>query len=144
MINTPLSVLTDAVDPTYTWFLNDVEQTETTNEYSPFTNGVYSVTVEDEFGCKVTATYTLENLSIDELDNKINLYPNPASEYVEINSSTEMIESISVITITGKLMQEHQVNAMQYRINNTELAKGMYFIKIKMTNQEITKQVLFE
>ncbi len=81
---------------------------------------------------------------MDELDSKINLYPNPASEYVEINSSTEMIESISVITITGKLMQEHQVNAMQYRINNTELAKGMYFIKIKMTNQEITKQVLFE
>ena len=144
MINTPLSVVTDAVNPTYTWFLNDVEQTETTNEYSPFTNGVYSVTVEDELGCKVTATYTLENLSIDELDNKINLYPNPASEYVEINSSTEMIESISVITITGKLMQEHQVDAMQYRINNTELAKGMYFIKIKMTNQEITKQVLFE
>ena len=144
VINTPLSVVTDAVNPTYTWFLNDVEQTETINEYSPFTNGVYSVTVEDELGCKVTATYTLENLSIDELDNQINLYPNPASEYVEINSSTEMIESISVINITGKLMQEHQVNAMQYRINNTELARGMYFIKIKMRNQEITKQVLFE
>jgi len=144
MINTPLSVLTDAVDPTYTWFLNDVEQTETTNEYSPFTNGVYSVTVEDGLGCKVTATYTLENLSIDELDNQINLYPNPATEYVEINSSTQMIESMSVINITGKLMQEHQVNAMQYRINNTELAKGMYFIKIKMRNQVITKQVLFE
>ena len=144
VINTPLSVVTDAVNPTYTWFLNDTEQTETTNEYSPFTNGVYSVTVEDELGCKVTATYTLENLSIDELHNQINLYPNPASEYVEINSSTEMIESISVINITGKLMQEHQVNAMQYRINNSELAKGMYFIKIKMRNQEITKQVLFE
>jgi len=85
-----------------------------------------------------------DGLGMDELDNQINLYPNPASEYVEINSSTEMIESISVITITGKLMQEHQVNAMQYRINNTELARGMYFIKIKMTNQEITKQVLFE
>lgn len=144
MINTPLTVVTDAVDPTYTWFLNDLEQTETTNEYSPFTNGVYSVTVEDELGCQVTATYTLEILSIDELDNQINLYPNPATEYVEINSSTEMIESISVINITGKLMQEHQVNAMQYIINNTELAKGMYFIKIKMKNQEITKQVLFE
>jgi hypothetical protein len=62
-----LTVTTDAANPTYVWFLNDVEQAETSNEFTPYIDAEYAVVVTDgTAGCSVEAVYNLENLGIDE------------------------------------------------------------------------------
>ena len=41
-------------------------------------------------------------------------------------------------------MQEYSVNALQFKLERNELAKGVYFIKAVINSQEITKKVLFK
>ena len=144
-VGQPLTVTTDAQLATYTWFLNDVEQTETSSTFSPFVNGEYTVVVTDGTGCFVKAIYILDNIGIEEdLVNQISLFPNPASNFIEINSTNQKIESVKLYSITGKLMQEYSVNALQFKLERNELAKGVYFIKAVINSQEITKKVLFK
>jgi hypothetical protein len=79
----PLTVTTDAENPTYVWFLNDVEQDETSNEFTPYVNGIYMAIVTDENGCTVSASYNLENIGLEEyLKDHVKLQPNPAVNFV--------------------------------------------------------------
>ena len=49
------------------------------------------VLVTDETGCTVSASYNLENIGLVEyLKNQVKLQPNPAVNYVEINSSVKI------------------------------------------------------
>jgi len=144
IVNVPLTVTSNASNPSYAWFLNDVLQSDTSNTYTPYVNGVYMVTITDEFGCEVSTSYTLDNIGIEEsLASQVNLYPNPASTYLEISSNSQIIENIEIISITGKLMQAHQVNTNKFKIQRTELANGLYFVKVLTNTQEFTKQVVF-
>ena len=141
----PLTVTTDAENPSYVWFLNDVEQAETSNEFTPYIDAEYAVVVTDGTGCSIEAVYNLENIGIDEnLVNQMSLFPNPASNYVEIHSTNHKIETIKLYSITGKLMQEHVVNGLQYKLNRNKLASGIYFVKTTINYQEITKKINFK
>ena len=144
-VGTPLTVETDATNATYIWYLNGEEQDETTNEFTPYVNGEYMVIVTDYNDCSITATYNLENIGINEhLSNQVSLYPNPSTNYVEIKSTTTNIQSLKVISITGKLIQEYSVDALQFKIERNNIAKGIYFVQVTINNREITKQIVFE
>jgi hypothetical protein len=141
----PLTVETDATNPIYTWFLNDVEQDETSNEFTPYVNGIYMVLVTDENGCTVSASYNLENIGLEEyLKDQVKLQPNPVVNFVEINSSVYKIETIKLFSITGQLLQEHTVNALQFKIERNNLPKGIYFLQAIVNGTEVTKRVLFK
>ena len=141
----PLSPITDAVNATYVWFLNDVEQDETSNEFTPYVNGIYMVLITDENGCTVSASYNLENIGLEEyLNDQVKLQPNPAVNYVEINSSVNKIETIKLFSITGQLLQEHTVNALQFKIERNSLPNGIYFLQAIVNGNEVTKRVLFK
>ena len=141
----PLSPITDAVNATYVWFLNGVEQDETSNEFTPYINGIYMVLVTDETGCTVSASYNLENIGLVEyLKNLVKLQPNPAVNYVEINSFANKIETIKLFSITGQLLQEHYVDALQFKIERNNLPNGIYFLQAIVNGNEVTKRVVFK
>ena len=141
----PLTVTTDAENPTYVWFLNDVEQDETSNEFTPYVNGIYMAIVTDENGCTVSASYNLENIGLEEyLKDHVKLQPNPAVNFVEISSSVYKIETIKLFSITGQLLQEHTVDALQFKIERNNLPNGIYFLQAIVNDTEVTKRVLFK
>ena len=140
-----LNVETDAISPTYVWYLNEVVQEETSNQFTPYINGIYTVDVTDESGCSVSITYNLENIGIEEIQkNQISLFPNPAESFVEINSTQSKIESLKLYSITGQLLQEYTVAAFQFKIERNSLPNGIYFIQAIVNGNEVTKRVLFK
>lgn len=85
-------------------------------------------------------------LGLDEniwLINKINFYPNPASNLLTIdNKSNQEIKSISLNDTNGRSILEFKSTSNQIDISN--LSKGLYLVKIKTENGSIVKKLLKE
>lgn len=75
-----------------------------------------------------------------ELNNKILLYPNPASDYFRIQSPLEPTW-IEVSDICGKWVQTFEP-ASSYPIN--QLPKGIYFVRIKMGEHILFKKIILD
>ena len=77
------------------------------------------------------------SLSQDDVSNESNLkiYPNPVNNFLNINSSNEIISII--YDITGKVVLESNSK----NINLEKLTKGIYIIKIKDLTNNITESI---
>lgn len=78
-------------------------------------------------GCRV-ATSLIENR------NDIALYPNPATNKIHISSTSESMEWIEIVSISGKTLETHRASPTNMQLDVTHLSPGMYFLKIIDTN----------
>lgn len=62
--------------------------------------------------------------------HSISIYPNPSSDYVNIEIKNQSIEKISIFDMTGKLVLEKN-NVSNRQISISNLKKGVYIIKIE-------------
>ncbi len=84
----------------------------------------------------------LETLGINAevLENKkISLYPNPATETFSI-SSAHSIESVRIYNMAGQEVKN--LNGKSENITISDLANGMYVVKVKTTEGSISKQLI--
>lgn len=98
------------------------------------TNGTYTVTMTlDVCGKTYTKTHeiTISTLSNDVFSkNKIQLYPNPTTDIV--NLSNLNFDELKIFDVTGKeLNTKVQENKSFYQINFDRFATGIYFIQIR-------------
>jgi len=74
------------------------------------------------------------------INDRINLYPNPANNNLNITSS-EAIEQITVYDYSGKMVFNKIINKENNFALNTEvLNNGVYIAKIKTGTQEVFKR----
>jgi hypothetical protein len=74
--------------------------------------------------------------------NSVSIYPNPASDTVNISTNVSL-EEIDVITINGQVLQQIKNPIMEsntYTISN--LPKGFYFLKLSSATNSVTKKIL--
>ena len=71
-----------------------------------------------------------------ENSEKISIYPNPVSNYVTINSNTN-ISNISITNILGETIKEFEINQNTLKINLEPLHNGLYFIYLTDKNKQI-------
>jgi len=70
------------------------------------------------------------------------VYPNPASEYVEIRTDSP-IESVDVFTLHGaQIMRNNGNNGSTMKVNIHDLSPGMYTLRIKSANQYTIQKFL--
>jgi len=72
------------------------------------------------------------------LNNQIDIHPNPASTFVNINSGNEKITSWQLFDISGKSV----LNGTSTQVNVQGLPKAVYMLKINVTNKITTKKVI--
>lgn len=84
----------------------------------------------DEFG---------STLGIDKLEvSKFNIYPNPAINFINIDSEIK-VEKYQIFSISGqKLMEGFEIN----KINISELNSGLYFIKFEIDNKSYVSKII--
>jgi hypothetical protein len=69
-----------------------------------------------------------------EVDGEIYLYPNPASNYFTLNTTTSKVE---IYSITGQLVKSFNGNqSKDNQFTISDLSKGMYFVKALNENNE--------
>lgn len=61
--------------------------------------------------------------------NKVNIFPNPARNFININSINYM-NSIEVYTIQGKLIERYNIHSKNKTINTSEFPNGILLFKI--------------
>ncbi|MGO3810691.1 T9SS type A sorting domain-containing protein [Mesonia sp.] len=77
---------------------------------------------------------------IVNLQNSVNLYPNPVEDVLHIETTTNTIQKIELFSITGQRLKSWEE---QSEIHLSQFAPGSYFMKIITNdNQIMTKQIL--
>ncbi|MGB0390860.1 MAG: DUF4465 domain-containing protein [Salibacteraceae bacterium] len=99
----------------------------------------------DEFGLIDSGMVFLNNAflsSINEMaiQTKVNLYPNPVSDYLFIDSETTF-DSFLVFDLNGNtIINESMIYSN--KIDLSSLTKGMYFVKLTALNYFITQRII--
>ena len=126
---------------TYKWFKN--------NEANPFsTQKTVEVTVSDNTdihlettsnkGCTannwITITY---HVGIDQVENlNVNLYPNPASRFLNVESAEGLSQVVIYNAIGQQVVVRRDINANALQLDLGNLAIGTYTMQIRSLNGE--------
>ncbi len=76
------------------------------------------------------------------LDEKINVYPNPSNDIIFIESSNITNYSIQVIDVVGTIVQDGKMENGKATISLSNLAGGIYHVKISKEGKSVTKSIV--
>ena len=70
---------------------------------------------------------------------KVNLFPNPATESLQISGLAFTPEKYQILDASGRVMAEEKMPQFNPQISVNKLAPGMYFLKLSNAKEVITK-----
>ncbi len=84
----------------------------------------------------------LISLSLDNiaLDNSIRIYPNPTTDYLQIENSSSEMTTLSLFDWNGRRLQHQTLNALTI-LDISALAKGVYLLEIRNATGKISRKV---
>ncbi len=139
--------------------LMDCGSAEETDFFEPVTGNIYMQQppekvyyeiIEDNKGLwlwmneshKLFFTKTILGVNEFNLDKLIRVFPNPASDYLTIESAKINILKVSIFTPQGK---EILVKTTDFdNINVSNLDSGIYFVKLKTEFSTVTKKIILQ
>ncbi len=85
------------------------------------------------------------SLSVEEeLSTNVNLYPNPANDFIKIESKNS-IKNISIYNEIGQLIKNLKIrNSNNTIVNIKHLQKGIYYMRISTDKKAILKKIIIE
>ena len=86
------------------------------------------------------ATSSLDEIDID---NKVEIYPNPSSKEININSQF-IINSIEILNSLGQRVYKEKINTTNKTIDISALNKGIYIIELKTEKGVIHRKFIKE
>jgi hypothetical protein len=107
--------------------------------------GAYTVTVTDDKGCETANSFTVGSLNsvadVATMAKNISLYPNPASNYtLVVTKDNVVMEQLRVVNLIGEVIYESKEASNSVKINTVDFAEGIYFIRLMVDNQFVTKR----
>jgi len=79
-----------------------------------------------------------------EINSSVSIYPNPATDNVTISfTATNKLAEVKLYDITGKQLLNKTVDANvgSYKMNLSELNRGIYFVQVTIGNTTTTKKL---
>ena len=73
--------------------------------------------------------------------NGINIYPNPSRDIVKVES-IEQIKEVKIIDYLGRTIYQSIASFQQSSVNTKQFTKGLYVVKILLTNGEVKNERL--
>ncbi len=102
--------------------------------------------INDE-GCEASAeeTLTVDGCVglVERSKDGIKIYPNPATELVNLTSENNII-NVQVYNNIGQLVMEQKVDGNSCQLHISDLESGIYSIRIGTENKNIMKQLVIE
>lgn len=124
--------ITFQVKPTAGYAIGDIIP-NTANIYFDFNPAIVTNTFQTEF------VSTLANAKFDNAEIKI--FPNPASNILNINTSS-IITSIEIVDINGRIIQSLSQNSNEVILNIENLQSGMYLLKVTTENGSSIEKII--
>lgn len=76
--------------------------------------------------------------------NEINIYPNPANDYLHLTAGAEIIESVVLYQLQGKKVLEAWPNSSEAQLEVAQLPAGLYVAQIKTAAGEKMVKLVIE
>ena len=134
------TLVVPAVDVTVTsWTTQDIDLTAFANQYIQV--AIRCTSDADEYLLGVTNFFIdSDPVSIANVEkSSVNVYPNPASNYINVNASSN-ISNVEVYTISGQKVGDFTANGTQTVISTANLSNGMYLMRINTENGVINNK----
>lgn len=113
----------------------------TNQSYTPLSSGDYSVSVTDNNSCSGTSNALSFTTDLNDIRNEmaVIIYPNPTEGKATITSG-EVIESILISDVTGKLIYANRLNSKSEQVEIP--TPGVYFVKTYLRTKIITQKIV--
>lgn len=133
-------------DYTFSWtpadMLDDAEAQTTTATPTEAGEYTFTVTVDDGID-QVEASVTVfvkDCTGVEEqVLNNVNIYPNPAQDFIMIDS--ENVEYVEVIDIYGRVITSSEING-ETRIEMSDFADGIYYVRLHSNGATAVQKVV--
>lgn len=86
----------------------------------------------------------VETRSAIATEQTVSVYPNPATSILNVVLSTEMPATISLIDISGKIVDTIDTDSKRIRIDVSDLSSGLYVISVNQNGKHFSKRVLIK
>ncbi len=142
-------------DEEYQWVNMDTKSIidgETNRAYSPTKTGTYAVVIKQYFGkgryCTDTSGYRYVEVVATGLENSIvsnfSIYPNPATDNVTISLTESVSGTVSIVDLHGNVVATKSISGNTSNISTSELASGVYVVKINSDKGSAVKQLVIQ
>lgn len=135
----------------YSWDFGDSNtDTATSPSHTYSGNGTYTVTLIVSNSCGAdTTTQSVSVFAVgaeeNNLKQQVSVFPNPATEAIniELNGNIENNVFATMVNILGEtvISSERIKNGNQNKLDVSALPEGIYILRIRKGNEEITKQI---
>jgi hypothetical protein len=86
---------------------------------------------------------TLATKEITNATSNLSIYPNPASNRVNINlRNNKEIAKVIITNVLGEVVKTTMINGENTKLSIEELINGVYYVSIETTNQVTTKSLV--
>jgi hypothetical protein len=79
----------------------------------------------------------------EQIALELNVYPNPTSEVLNINTNVEAV-SVSVISMDGKVVATQEMNGTSAIVNVSDLNAGAYFYEVKTVDGLVSRSTFMK
>jgi hypothetical protein len=145
-----ISFETNANEYVFDWHFNNVSQDIEEESFTPEENGLYSISLTDEYGCVRYESVDVTHVGVEELTLELlEIYPNPTTGILNVNYKLEEEGSttIKVINMTGVELyniEYENVSTVKEVLQLTELSAGVYFIQIEADGRKLYRRILIK
>ncbi len=128
--------------------VNTALVTELTYIEGPLPSGLYEYKLKavyyfGESGFS-TPAYAFIPVGIEDAEeSNFRIYPNPASQLINIESGIE-ITGIKILNNSGQKLFDETLNIFNYQIDVSRFEKGIYYIGIKTKDSEVYKKITID
>lgn len=74
--------------------------------------------------------------------SKIQVYPNPTSDWVIIKGDFSIPTLVSLFDVTGRIVKSTVINGNSSLVNLQNLNAGLYYLKIKIGDKQFSKKII--
>ncbi len=128
------------IDYTTETFYNDVILVSGIYQY--FVTAVYENPAGESLPSNTITVDVLTGIE-DVISNSTSIYPNPASDVVNIKSDYT-INTIKVYNYSGQVISNELVDTKFYQFNTSKFNPGLYMFQIETNEGTITKRIIIE
>ena len=92
---------------------------------------LYFTVVDD---CTIEAEFRyIEKDAVEDIAAQVSIYPNPADNFVTIESDTE-IANITLSSLQGTIVKQEMIDAFQVRVDVSDLRNGLYILTVQFAD----------